>query len=185
MSARLCGASCKDVALALRRLQGVSGRMETVSLGGDFTVLIDYAHTPDALENVLKTIRAFKTPSQRLVALFGCGGDRDKTKRPVMGGIATAMADFTVITSDNSRTEDPKEIIRQILTGVSEGSNYTVIPNRTEALQWVVRNARKDDIILVAGKGHENYEITAEGKHPFSEKAILKAALAEKESGRN
>ncbi len=185
VSARLCGASCKDVALALRRLQGVSGRMETVPLGGDFTVLIDYAHTPDALENVLKTIRAFKTPSQRLVALFGCGGDRDKTKRPVMGGIATAMADFTVITSDNSRTEDPKEIIRQILTGVSEGSNYTVIPNRTEALQWVVRNARKDDIILVAGKGHENYEITAEGKHPFSEKAILKAALAEKESGRN
>ena len=177
VAARLCGASCKDVALAIRRLQGVSGRMETVPLGGDFTVLIDYAHTPDALENVLKTIRAFKTPEQRLVALFGCGGDRDKTKRPVMGNIATAMADLTVVTSDNSRTEDPEMIIRDILAGVTEGSNYVVIPNRTEALRWVVRNAKKNDIILVAGKGHENYEITAEGKHPFSEKAILKEAF--------
>lgn len=176
-AARLCGASCKDVALALRRLQGVAGRMETVPLGGDFTVLIDYAHTPDALENVLKTVRAFKTPEQRLVVLFGCGGDRDKTKRPVMGNIATAMADFTVITSDNSRSEDPGKIIEDILAGVSEGSNYTVIRNRTEALRWVVENARKNDIILVAGKGHENYEITAEGKHPFSEKAIIKEAF--------
>ena len=118
VAARLCGASCKDVALAIRRLQGVSGRMEAVPLGGDFTVLIDYAHTPDALENVLKTIRAFKTPDQRLVAVFGCGGDRDRSKRPVMGNIATAMADFTVITSDNSRSEDPNKIIEEILEGV-------------------------------------------------------------------
>ncbi len=180
VAARLCGASCKDVALAMRRLQGVSGRMETVPLGGDFTVIIDYAHTPDALENVLKTIRAFKTPAQRLVAVFGCGGDRDKTKRPVMGNIATAMADFTVITSDNSRTENPAAIIEDILRGVSEGSNYKVIENRTEALNWVVKNARKDDIILVAGKGHENYEITAAGKHPFSEKEIIRKAFSER-----
>ena len=180
VAARLCGASCKDVALAIRRLQGVAGRMETVPLGGDFTVLIDYAHTPDALENVLKTIRAFKTPEQRLVAVFGCGGDRDRTKRPVMGNIATAMADFTVITSDNSRSEDPEKIIEEILTGVSEGSSYTVITNRTEALRYVVKNAQRNDIILVAGKGHENYEITAEGKHPYNEKEIIQKAFAEK-----
>ncbi len=180
VAARLCGASCKDVALAIRRLKGVSGRMETVPLGGDFTVIIDYAHTPDALENVLKTIRAFKTPAQRLVAVFGCGGDRDKTKRPVMGNIATAMADFTVITSDNSRSESPSAIIEDILAGVSEGSEYIVIENRTEALNWVIRHARKDDIILVAGKGHENYEITVSGKHPFSEKEIIKKAFAER-----
>ena len=182
VAARLSGASCKDVVLAFRRLQGVSGRMETVPLGGDFTVIIDYAHTPDALENVLKTIRSFKTPSQRLVAVFGCGGDRDKTKRPVMGNIATAMADFTVITSDNSRTEEPEAIISDILSGVSEGSEYKVIVNRTEALEWVVKNAKKDDIILVAGKGHENYEITKEGKHPYNEKEIIKKAFAERQN---
>ena len=176
VAARLCGASCKDVALAMRRLGGVSGRMEKVPLSADFTVIIDYAHTPDALENVLKTVRAFKTPEQRLVALFGCGGDRDKTKRPIMGGIAAAMADFTVITSDNSRTEDPHAIIEDILKGVPEGSEYKVIENRTQALIWAVENAHKDDIIVVAGKGHENYEITAEGKHPFSEKEIIMKA---------
>ncbi len=180
VAARLCGASCKDVALAMRRLSGVSGRMEKVPLSADFTVIIDYAHTPDALENVLKTVRAFKTPEQRLVAVFGCGGDRDKTKRPVMGGIAAAMADFTLITSDNSRTEDPHAIIEDILKGVPEGSEYKVIENRTQALIWAVEHARKDDIIVVAGKGHENYEITAEGKHPFSEKEIIMKAYEAK-----
>ena len=181
VSARLIGASCKDVALAIRRLPGVSGRMEKVPLSADFTVIIDYAHTPDALENVLKTIRAFKTPNQRLVALFGCGGDRDKTKRPLMGGIAAAMADFTVVTSDNSRSEDPSAIIKDILRGIPKDSEYKVIENRTEALYWVVEHARKDDIIVVAGKGHENYEITAEGKHPFSEKEIIQKAFTERE----
>ena len=181
VSARLIGASCKDVALAIRRLPGVSGRMEKVPLSADFTVIIDYAHTPDALENVLKTIRAFKTPNQRLVALFGCGGDRDKTKRPLMGGIAAAMADFTVVTSENSRSEDPSAIIKDILRGIPKDSEYKVIENRTEALYWVVEHARKDDIIVVAGKGHENYEITAEGKHPFSEKEIIQKAFTERE----
>jgi UDP-N-acetylmuramoyl-L-alanyl-D-glutamate--2,6-diaminopimelate ligase len=180
VAARLVGASCKDVALAIRRLPGVSGRMEKVPLSADFTVIIDYAHTPDALENVLKTIRAFKTPSQRLVALFGCGGDRDKTKRPIMGGIAAAMADFTVVTSDNSRTEDPSAIIEDILKGIPSDSDYKVIENRTEALCWVVENAMKDDIIVVAGKGHENYEITATGKHPFSEKEIIQKAFEQR-----
>ena len=179
-AARLCGASCKDIALAMRRLQGVAGRMETVPLGADFTVIIDYAHTPDALENVLKTVKAFKTPEQRLVSVFGCGGDRDKTKRPVMGGIATAMADYSIITSDNSRTEDPEAIIADILAGVTEGSNYTVITNRTEALRYAILHAQKNDIILVTGKGHENYEITKEGKHPYDEKAIIRAAFAER-----
>ena len=180
VAARLCGASCKDVALAIRRLPGVTGRMEKVPLSADFTVIIDYAHTPDALENVLKTIRGFKTPGQRLIAVFGCGGDRDKTKRPLMGGIAAAMADHTVVTSDNSRTEDPSAIIADIVKGIPEGSDYEVIENRTEALRRVVLNARKDDIILVAGKGHENYEITADGRHPFSEKDIIVKAFEER-----
>ena len=170
----------KDVICrALSSMSPVGGRIEKVDIDTDFSVFIDFAHTPDALENVLNTVRGFA--KGRIITLFGCGGDRDKTKRPLMGGIAAAMADHTVVTSDNSRTEDPSAIIADIVKGIPEGSDYEVIENRTEALRRVVLNARKDDIILVAGKGHENYEITADGKHPFSEKEIIVKAFEERE----
>ncbi len=166
---------------AMDSLAGVAGRMERVAIPDEhLTVILDYAHTPDALDNVVNSILHCRKAGQRLVCVFGCGGDRDRTKRPVMGGIATEKADFTIITSDNSRTEDPDRIIADILQGVKEGANYTVIPDRKTALRYAVQNAEIDDIVLVAGKGHEDYEITKEGKRPFSEKAILLEAYNEK-----
>ena len=166
---------------AMALLLSVAGRMERVDIPDEsLTVIVDYAHTPDALENVLDSILGCRKPEQRVVCIFGCGGDRDRTKRPVMGGIATTKADYTIITSDNSRTEDPEQIIADILAGIRQDAAYTVIPDRKSALRYAVQNAMKDDIILVAGKGHEDYEITKQGKRPFSEKAILREAYFEK-----
>jgi len=166
---------------AMAELNSVAGRMERVPLPtDDLTMIVDYAHTPDALANVLDSIRSCRKENQRLVCLFGCGGDRDRTKRPVMGSIATAKADFTIITSDNSRTEDPMKIIADILEGVNTIAGYTVIPDRRTALYYAVNYAQTDDIVLVAGKGHEDYEITKEGKRPFSEKKIIMEAYEKK-----
>jgi UDP-N-acetylmuramoyl-L-alanyl-D-glutamate--2,6-diaminopimelate ligase len=151
--------------------------MEKVDLQDDeLTVIVDYAHTPDALSNVLDAVCNCKEADQRLVCIFGCGGDRDKTKRPVMGRISTERADHTIVTSDNSRTEDPMAIISDILAGIDADADYQVIPDRRTALEQAVINAQKNDIILVARKGHEDYEITKEGKRPFSEKKIIKEA---------
>jgi len=177
-AAVLCGVSGRDIALALRRLEGVSGRMERVSLESDFAVFIDYAHTPDALENVIRSVLGFKGDNERLTVIFGCGGDRDKVKRPQMGRIATTLADHSIITSDNSRTEDPQSIVNDILAGVDPGASYTTIVNRREAITYAVTNAKAGEIILIAGKGHEDYEINATGKHAFSEKQIIREAFA-------
>lgn len=180
-AAKELGYDKETIETAMDSLSGVAGRMERVAIPDEhLTVILDYAHTPDALENVLNSILDCRREGQRLVCIFGCGGDRDRTKRPVMGSIATAKADFTIITSDNSRTEDPDRIIADILAGVKEGADYTVIPDRKSALRYAVQNAMEDDIVLVAGKGHEDYEITREGKRPFSEKAILVEAYNEK-----
>lgn len=159
---------------------GVRGRLERVKLPtNDYSVYIDFAHTPDALENILTTVRGFMRPDQRLVLLFGCGGDRDKTKRPVMGAIASRLADFLIVTADNSRSEKTSDIIAQILCGISGAVSYTVIENRREAIEYAVGTARRGDVILLTGKGHEEYEIMPDGVHPFSEKTIA-AEAAEK-----
>lgn len=173
--ARLFGIKKEIIAAALEICPQIPGRMERVSLpdGCDFDVFIDYAHTPDALERVLRSLLALKKPSGRLVVVFGCGGDRDKTKRPIMGRIATELANLTVITGDNSRTENPRAIICDILRGAAEGADCKVIERREKAIRWVIENHRPDDIILLAGKGHEDYEIDADGKRPFSEKDII------------
>ena len=148
--------------------------MERLRLDGlGFDVYIDYAHTPDALERTLRTLRELKRPGGRLRLLFGCGGDRDKSKRPVMGKIATSLADFTVITSDNSRGENPRAIICDIMRGVDRGAEYKVIERREDAIRYIIEHSEADDIILLAGKGHEDYEIDADGKHPFSERDIV------------
>ena len=170
------GVDLRESAQALSRCHGVKGRVEVVPTNSDFTVIIDYAHTPDALENVLRTLNGFKTG--RVVAVFGCGGDRDKTKRPMMGKIATDLADFTVITSDNPRTEEPGAIINDIVAGVTmPKKSYKVIENRREAIGWVIRYHRPNDIILLAGKGHETYQIIGKTKNHFDEREVVREFL--------
>ncbi len=160
----------------LKKARGVKGRVELVETGREFSVIIDYAHTPDGLENVIQTIRGFA--KGRVITLFGCGGDRDKTKRPKMGRIASELSDFSILTSDNPRTEDPNAIINDVLVGVKEGGgNYTVIPNRFEAIEYALDFAQKDDIILLAGKGHETYQILADRTITFDEREIVRKLL--------
>lgn len=182
------GIDCRSIQDALRHMKGIDGRFERVKLcpGADFSVFIDYAHTPDALENLLLTARDFRKKGQRIVLLFGCGGDRDRSKRSEMGKIASHFADFTVITSDNSRSEEPRDIISDITVGFdfSARAQALIIEDREEAIYYVIENALHGDIILLAGKGHEEYEIDKNGKHPFSEKKIAREA-AEKFYGRN
>ena len=157
---------------ALSSCKGIKGRAEVVPTGRDFTVLIDYAHTPDAIENILRTVKGFARG--RVVLLFGCGGDRDRTKRPIMGKIAATMADFSIITSDNPRTEDPGEIIRDIVSGISgKKDKYKVIENRKDAIGWAIENAKKDDIIILAGKGHETYQIIGKTYNHFDEREVV------------
>ncbi|MCD7860414.1 MAG: UDP-N-acetylmuramoyl-L-alanyl-D-glutamate--2,6-diaminopimelate ligase [Oscillospiraceae bacterium] len=166
------GVGLNAAAAALRSAKGVKGRMEPVPTDGDYTILIDYAHTPDALENVLKTVRESKP--RRLVVLFGCGGDRDRQKRPIMGEIATRLADFSIITSDNPRTEEPEAIIRDILGGVTvKKRRYTVIPDRRAAIAYAIKRHRAGDVIVLAGKGHETYQEVGHVKYPMDEREIV------------
>ena len=139
-------------------------------------MLIDYSHKPDALEKALKALRP--VTRGRLVVLFGCGGDRDRLKRPIMGEIAARYADFVVVTSDNPRTEEPMEIIREILPGVEKGQTpYKMIPDRPEAIRWAIDNAGPGDVILLAGKGHEDYQIIGHEKHHMDEREIVRDFL--------
>ncbi len=179
------GVAPRQIREALDGFPGVPGRLERVPTGGaPFSVFIDYAHTPDALERLLLTFHglcrepggARRRPG-RIILLFGCGGDRDRGKRRLMARIASRLADAVVITSDNSRSEDPAAIIRDILGGIDRESEYAVIPDRAEAIRHTVRTARAGDIILLCGKGHETYEIDRTGRHPFDERAIVRDAL--------
>jgi UDP-N-acetylmuramoyl-L-alanyl-D-glutamate--2,6-diaminopimelate ligase len=164
------------VTRALEHASGVKGRAELVPTDEDFTVVIDYAHTPDGLDNICRTLK--DCAHGRLVTLFGCGGDRDKTKRPKMGAIAAAVSDFLVVTSDNPRTEDPDAIIRDILVGVEHADTpYIVIPNRVEAIEWAIGHAQTGDTLLLAGKGHETYQILATGVIHLDEREVVAAAL--------
>lgn len=177
------GIGVRTIRQALEKMRGVPGRIERLPLQSDaFAVFIDYAHTPDALENMLRTMRRFLRSDQRLVLLFGCGGDRDRSKRPVMGTIASRFADEVIVTSDNSRSEDPEAIIAEILCGIDRNTNCRVIVDRREAIETAVLEARPGDVILLAGKGHEDYEITAQGKHPFSERQIVLEAESRRRS---
>ncbi len=163
---------------ALSAAVGVKGRAEVVPTGRDFTVVIDYAHTPDGLENICRTLK--ECCAGRLVTLFGCGGDRDKTKRPKMGKIAADLSDFVIVTSDNPRTEDPAAIIADILVGL-EGTKtpHTVIENRVEAIGWAIAHAQAGDTVLLAGKGHETYQILNTGTIHLDEREVVAQALAD------
>ncbi|MCM3652748.1 UDP-N-acetylmuramoyl-L-alanyl-D-glutamate--2,6-diaminopimelate ligase [Metabacillus litoralis] len=159
---------------AIEDMEGVRGRFELVDGGQEFTVIVDYAHTSDSLENVLKTIKQFA--EGRIFCVVGCGGDRDKTKRPLMAKIATTYSDQPIFTADNPRSEDPQEILRDMEAGVA-GEQYLTIPDRKDAIFYAVKNATKGDVILIAGKGHETYQLIGNEVLDFDDKAVALEAI--------
>lgn len=166
------GLSLEDCAAAMRGAKGVKGRLESVPTDGDYSIIIDYSHKPDALENVLKTLRP--VTRGRLIVLFGCGGDRDRLKRPIMGSIAADNADLCIVTSDNPRTEDPEAIIDEIMEGLrGKSTPWLRICDRAEAIRTALDNARSGDVILLAGKGHEDYQIVGHEKRHMDEREIV------------
>ena len=164
-----------EILQAISTLKRVSGRFETIKSDGGIFFVVDYAHTPDALENVLDSINEIRTKNERLITVFGCGGDRDTSKRPEMGNIATQKSTLAIITSDNPRTEDPMSIIKEIEVGVQPQnfSKYISISDRKEAIKMAIKFAEPRDIVLVAGKGHENYQEINGEKHHFDDKEVI------------
>jgi UDP-N-acetylmuramoyl-L-alanyl-D-glutamate--2,6-diaminopimelate ligase len=177
------GVSSSTLAEALERCEAPPGRLQPVVSGraedGGFSVLVDYAHTDDALLNVLTALRPVLPPGGRLRVVFGCGGDRDRTKRPRMAGVACRHADHVIVTSDNPRTEDPRSIVDDIVAGVPRDGAppVDVEVDRAKAIALAVRSARRGDIVLVAGKGHEDYQIVGTEKRPFDDRLVAKEAL--------
>ncbi len=188
MQSALCairlGVDPMSVKEALADMNGVDGRLCRVHFPKECAfpadVFIDYAHTPDALAAVLSTLAEIKRG--RLIVLFGCGGDRDRSKRPKMAETAQKFADFVIVTGDNPRTEDPARILDEIVRGLDRTKPHAVIPDRREAIRFAVDEAKEGDLILLAGKGHEKYEITADGKHPFDEEQIVREAVNHRKS---
>lgn len=169
------GFNSDEILLAISQLKRVPGRFETLKSDGGIFFVVDYAHTPDALENIIDSINAIRTKNERLITVFGCGGDRDAEKRPIMGKIASAKSTLAIITSDNPRTENPDDIIKQIEAGVESQnySKYISVPNRKEAIKMAIKFAEPKDIILVAGKGHETYQEIEGVKHHFDDKEVI------------
>lgn len=162
--------SVEDSIKAFDTMKAVDGRCERVYHDKmECTVVVDYAHTPDALENILKTMK--DVAKGKIISVFGCGGDRDKTKRPIMGSVAAKYSDITIVTSDNPRTEDPRAIIDDIIVGITD--SHTVIEDRKDAIEYACKIASKDDIVVIAGKGHEDYQIIGTTKHHFSDKETV------------
>lgn len=178
------------IAEGIRKLGAIKGRFEKVDAGQDFLCIVDYAHTPDALERLLLSAReliagignrqtATHGRSPRIIIVFGCGGDRDRGKRPVMGEIATRLSDYVIITSDNPRSENPSEIIREITSGVHR-ENFRIIADRGDAIAAAIGEASADDIVLIAGKGHEDYQEIAGIRHEFSDREVAEKAIRNK-----
>ncbi len=176
---KMLGVEDKYITEGLKSLESVAGRFQRLDTrGGDYSIILDYCHTPDSLESTLNTVKGFARG--RVVSIFGCGGNRDKTKRPIMGEISGRVANFSVVTSDNPRYEDPEDIIDMIIPGLEEsGGEYIRIENRRDAIKYAIEHARKDDIIVLCGKGHEDYQEICGVKHPFDEKVIVSEILDE------
>ena len=172
------GMTLREIADGMKKLKAVPGRCELVSFGENipFDIIVDYAHTPDGLENIIKTLK--ELTEGRLITIFGCGGDRDKTKRPIMGRIATELSDIAIVTSDNPRTEEPGAIIKDILSGINS-DNYIVEENRLEAIKKGMMMAKEKDLLLIAGKGHEDYQILKDKTIAFDERVIVKELIKE------
>lgn len=178
--AQLFGAKTDTIKEALQDIK-VPGRSELVDNKLDLKVMIDYAHTPDSLENILKTVKQYTIG--KVICVFGCGGDRDKSKRPVMGEISGRIADYTIITSDNPRTEEPEKIIKQIESGIEKTKGkYECITDRREAIQKAISIEKKNDIVIIAGKGHEMYQEINKEKIPFDEREIVKEIIEDLEN---
>lgn len=178
-AAVLLGEESDEVLLHLSALTGAPGRFERVLPGSKITAIVDYAHTPDALKNVLETIASFRTGNEQVITVVGCGGNRDKTKRPLMASIACKLSDKVVLTSDNPRDEDPMDIIRDMQSGIlpTEVRKTLVLADREEAIKTAVMMARENDIVLVAGKGHETYQEIKGVKHPFDDREVMERML--------
>ena len=175
------GISMEAIDTALKTFSSVPGRFELIEEGQDFAVVVDYAHTPDGLQNILETAKAIK--ENRIIIVFGCGGDRDVTKRPIMGRIAAEYGDKIYVTSDNPRTEDPVQIVKDVEVGVKEalrdGTSYEVIVDRREAINHAIHDAKAGDIVIIAGKGHENYQILKNETIHFDDREEARKALKE------
>ncbi len=172
------GISIENIKQGLEAVKAVPGRIELLDTKTPYRVILDYAHSPDALENILKAVRP--TTKGRLICLFGCGGGRDQTKRPIMGEISGRLSDLSIITSDNPRNEEPMTIIQSIVEGIAPtGGEYVVIENRREAIRYALSIANDQDAIVLAGKGHETYQEISGIKHPFDEKVIVQELLDE------
>lgn len=176
-----CGVPIEKTVEVLKQFPGIPGRLQKVNLQSSRAVYVDYAHTPDALENTLQALHKIKVESQStgdIICVFGCGGDRDKTKRPLMANIACRLSDKVIITSDNPRSEKPMDIIADILQGVSKGYQHVhVESDREQAIAWALRNAKANDIVLIAGKGHEDYQIIGDQKTYFSDVKVAEKYL--------
>jgi len=183
---RCLGFEAEEIASAIKTCMGAPGRLERIERKDQDTetshplILVDYAHTPDALENVSSAVWETKTPEQNLIIIFGCGGNRDKSKRPVMAKIAEKYADHVVVTTDNPRMEKPEDIIKNVITGFSSDFKPVVIVSRRDAIMQTVRNAEADDIILIAGKGHETYQEINGERHHFDDREIAQFALTQR-----
>ena len=168
----LLGFDIDSITPTLQSYEGVKGRAEVIPTGHDFTVLIDFAHTPDALRNIITAVRGYT--KGRVITVFGCGGDRDKAKRPLMGQIATELSDYSIITSDNPRTEDPRVIISEIVTGIiDKDAAYMIIENRRDAICTALESLETGDVLLIAGKGHETYQILGKEKIHFDDREVV------------
>ncbi|HKW75902.1 MAG TPA: UDP-N-acetylmuramoyl-L-alanyl-D-glutamate--2,6-diaminopimelate ligase [Terriglobales bacterium] len=177
-AASLRGCSLDQISQAVSRFNQVPGRFERVDAGQPFTVVVDYAHTDDALRNLTAIARDFAGHG-RVITVFGCGGDRDRTKRPLMGEAAARGSDFVVLTSDNPRSEDPLKIIENVMPGLerANGTMFQVEPERKKAIHLALSHARSGDVVLIAGKGHETYQILREGTFPFDDVQVAREAL--------
>lgn len=174
------GLSLETIVKGISSIEGIKGRCENIKTNRGFNIICDYAHTPDGIENILKSMleyRQINNSRGKLKILFGCGGDRDTTKRPIMGEVASRYADFLIVTSDNPRNEQPNDIIKDILKGVPITTAFIVIPDRKEAIRYAVTTAKKGDTIILAGKGHEQYQIFGDKKIYFDEVKLVKAIL--------
>ncbi|NWG13050.1 MAG: UDP-N-acetylmuramoyl-L-alanyl-D-glutamate--2,6-diaminopimelate ligase [Acidobacteria bacterium] len=172
-SALALGIRAEDILRGLGSVEDVPGRMELVRAGQPFSVIVDYAHTPDALEKLLETVRAL--PHRRVITVFGCGGDRDRTKRPLMGAVAVRMSDHVIATSDNPRSEDPLVILDEIRVGLQERTGaYEIVPDRGEAIGRAISLARPGDAVIIAGKGHEAYQLVGDRVLPFDDRVVAR-----------
>jgi UDP-N-acetylmuramoyl-L-alanyl-D-glutamate--2,6-diaminopimelate ligase len=182
-AAQALGLSTEVIEAGMRTLESVSGRFQRIDLGQPYFVIVDYAHTDDALENLIRTARELN-PKGRIITLFGCGGGKDRTKRPVMGEVTGRLSDLTILSSDNPRTEDPLKIISDIIVGLQKTSGkYLIEPDREKAIGVAMDEARAGDIVLLAGKGHENYQILADRTLEFDDRDVARRALRERGYG--